>query len=101
VQAVVVGVNRFADRGATASNVDVFHIDPEMERAQIERVRQVRASRDAAAWQQSIAAGTQAARDGSNLVPRIITAVEARATVGEISDAMRAVFGEYREIATV
>ena len=50
-KAVVVGVNRFEDRGATASNVDVFHIDPEIERAQIERVRQVRASRDAAAWQ--------------------------------------------------
>ncbi len=101
-EAVVVGVNRFEDRErGDCRDVDVFHIDPEMERAQIERVRQVRASRNAAAWQESITAVTQAARDGSNLVPRIITAVEARATVGEISDAMRTVFGEYREIATV
>jgi len=42
-----------------------------------------------------------AARDGSNLVPRIISAVEAKATVGEIADAMRSVFGEYREAAAL
>jgi len=44
---------------------------------------------------------TQAARDGTNLVPAIITAVEAQATVGEIADAMRAVFGQFEETASL
>jgi methylmalonyl-CoA mutase, N-terminal domain len=57
----------------------------------------VRTNRDAAARQRALDAVSSAARDGSNLVPRIVAAVEARATVGEISDAMRAVFGEYQE----
>jgi methylmalonyl-CoA mutase N-terminal domain/subunit len=48
-----------------------------------------------------VTAVTQAARDGSNLVPRIIAAVEARATVGEIADAMRGIFGEYKETASL
>jgi len=64
-------------------------------------VRAIRASRDQITSQRSIAAVTDAARDGSNLVPRIIAAVEAKATVGEIADAMRSVFGEYREAAAV
>jgi methylmalonyl-CoA mutase N-terminal domain/subunit len=79
----------------------VFHIDPEIERQQVERVRQLRSTRDRHAWSQSIDAVVAAARDGSNLVPPIIAAVEARATVGEISDALRTVFGEYREAATL
>jgi methylmalonyl-CoA mutase N-terminal domain/subunit len=61
-------------------------------------VRAVRASRDRDAWQAGIDGIIAAARDGSNLVPRVISAVEARATVGEISDAMRSVFGEHEEI---
>jgi len=76
----------------------VLRIDPEIERRQVDRVRAVRASRDQAAWRASLDAVAAAARDGSNLVPPIIQAVEARATVGEISDALRAVFGEHREI---
>ena len=62
-----------------------------------ERVRAVRASRSAEAWRSALDAVDQAARDGRNLVPPIIAAVEARATVGEIADALRAVFGEYKE----
>ncbi len=64
-------------------------------------MRSIRASRDAVSWQQAIDAVVTAARDGSNLVPRIISAVEAKATVGEIADAMRSVFGEYREAAAL
>jgi methylmalonyl-CoA mutase N-terminal domain/subunit len=79
----------------------VFQIDPEIERQQAERVRAVRAGRDAATWQRAIDAIAAAAGDGANLVPRIIEAVEARATVGEIADAMRSVFGEYREAAAL
>jgi methylmalonyl-CoA mutase N-terminal domain/subunit len=99
-ESIVVGVNRFAEREATSS-LPVFHIDPEIERQQVERVRQLRATRDRDAWSQSIDAVAAAARNGSNLVPPIIAAVEARATVGEISDALRSVFGEYREAATL
>ena len=92
---VVVGVNRFAvDAGMP---IDVLAIDPEIERRQIARVRAVRAARDAAACRAAIEAVTGAARGSANLVPPIVRAVEARATLGEISDAMRRVFGEHRE----
>jgi methylmalonyl-CoA mutase N-terminal domain/subunit len=76
----------------------VLRIDPEIEKRQVERVRAVRASRDAAAWRTALDEVVAAARGTTNLVPPIIKAVEARATVGEISDAMRSVFGEHREI---
>jgi methylmalonyl-CoA mutase N-terminal domain/subunit len=66
---------------------------------QIARVRAVRASRGDGAWRAALGAVAQAARDGSNLVPPIIAAVEARATVGEIADALRGIFGEYKETA--
>ena len=101
-EAVVVGINRFVDDDASQRLAPpVFQIDPEIEKRQAERVRAVRAARDRAAWQQAIDAIAAAARDGSNLVPRIIQAVEAKATVGEIADAMRSVFGEYREAAAL
>jgi methylmalonyl-CoA mutase N-terminal domain/subunit len=79
----------------------VFHIDPEIERRQISRVRAVRASRSADACQRALAAVSRAANGGDNLVPPIIAAVESKATVGEISDAMRAVFGEYQDTAVI
>jgi methylmalonyl-CoA mutase N-terminal domain/subunit len=92
---VVVGVNRFATEAAPG--IELLKIDPEVERRQIERVRQVRATRSRDAWKAALEGVVKAATDGSNLVPAIIAAVEARATVGEISDALRSVFGEYRE----
>ena len=58
----------------------------------------VRASRDADRWRSAIDAVVTAAESGSNLVPPIVDAVEAMATVGEISDALRRVFGEHEEI---
>ena len=75
----------------------MFRVDPEMERRQIERVRALRASRSEQEWRAALAAVEQAARDGSNLVPPIVAAVEARATLGEIADALRRVFGEYQD----
>jgi methylmalonyl-CoA mutase N-terminal domain/subunit len=96
--AIVVGVNQFATDG-DGSTIDTLAIDPAVESRQIERVRAVRAGRSAAAAQAALDEVAQAARDGSNLVPRIIAAVEAQATVGEIADAMRAVFGEFEETA--
>jgi methylmalonyl-CoA mutase, N-terminal domain len=79
----------------------VFRIDPDIERRQISRVRAVRASRSADACQRALAAVSRAANGGDNLVPPIIAAVESKATVGEISDAMRAVFGEYQDTAVI
>ena len=92
---VVVGVNRYTD-DAAGHDADVFHIDPEMEQAQIDRVRALRASRSESSWRQSLDTVERAARDGANLVPPVIAAVEQRATVGEIADTLRRVFGEYQ-----
>jgi methylmalonyl-CoA mutase N-terminal domain/subunit len=94
--AVVVGVNRFVTDDA--ANIEVMRIDPAVEQRQVERVRAVRASRDASGWQAAMDAIVGAAKDGTNLVPAVVRAVEAKATVGEISDALRGVFGEHREI---
>jgi methylmalonyl-CoA mutase N-terminal domain/subunit len=93
---IVVGLNRYAEGGA--SSIEVLQIDPQIERRQVDRVRAVRTSRDAAAWRSALDAIAAAARTSDNLLPPIILAVEAKATVGEISDAMRVVFGEHKEI---
>ena len=91
----MVGVNRYTD-DADSRGGDVFRIDPEMEQAQIDRVRALRASRSETSWRQAIAVVERAARGGDNLVPPVISAVEQRATVGEIADTLRRVFGEHR-----
>jgi methylmalonyl-CoA mutase N-terminal domain/subunit len=92
---IVVGVNRLTSTEPVT--IDLLRVDPEVERQQIQRVRDVRASRSATAWRTSLDAVAAAARSGSNLVPPIIDAVESRATVGEIADTLRELFGEYRE----
>jgi len=96
-EAVVVGVNRFMTSGDAGAPSPVFVVDPEGERGQIERVRAVRAGRSEHSWRSALGAVEQAARDGSNLVTPIIGAVEAYATLGEIADTLRRVFGEYQE----
>jgi methylmalonyl-CoA mutase N-terminal domain/subunit len=98
-EAIVVGVNRFADISGTP--IEVFTVDPEIERRQIERVRALRAGRDPAACRAAIARVSEAAQSGVNLVTPIVEAVEAKATVGEISDALRAVFGEFQGSTTL
>jgi methylmalonyl-CoA mutase N-terminal domain/subunit len=92
--AIVVGVNRYSDSGG-GSGTRVFTIDPDIEEAQIDRLRALRASRGQSAWRQSLDAVETAARVGDNLVPAVIAAVEQHATVGEIADTLRRVFGEY------
>jgi methylmalonyl-CoA mutase N-terminal domain/subunit len=97
-ESIVVGVNRFqADGAGTSPAIELMQIDPAGEAAQAARTQAVRASRDATAWQHAMARVSAAAADGSNLVPVVLTAVEAKATLGEIADALRTVFGEYRE----
>jgi methylmalonyl-CoA mutase N-terminal domain/subunit len=95
-ESVVVGMNHYTTD--EPASIEVLAIDPALERRQIERVAAVRASRDLTGWRAAIDHVAEAARAGTNLVAPIVLAVEAHATVGEISDAMRSVFGEHEEI---
>src|SRR5437667_3296176 len=94
-QAVVVGVNRFVVEDEKP--IQLQRIDEASERKQVERLRALRVRRDPQPWKDSLQKIEDAARSGANLMPPILGAVEANATVGEISDAMRRVFGEYKE----
>jgi methylmalonyl-CoA mutase N-terminal domain/subunit len=92
---IIVGVNRFVAEKETP--IPTLRIDPDMERAQVERVRALRERRDSARASQAVEEVERRARSGENLMPAVAEAVEAFATVGEISDALRRVFGEYIE----
>ncbi|MGH9685066.1 MAG: acyl-CoA mutase large subunit family protein [Candidatus Acidiferrales bacterium] len=92
---VVVGVNRFQED--TERPIPTLRIDPEIERAQVARLQALRARRDAAKAGASLDEIERRARDDENLMPAILTAVESWATVGEISDTLRRVFGEFQE----
>ena len=94
---IVVGVNRFVL--PEERPIPVLRIDPEIERAQVETLRRIKAERDQAAVRTALAELEEAARSTENLMPFIIRAVEAYATLGEISDCLRRVFGEYCESA--
>jgi methylmalonyl-CoA mutase N-terminal domain/subunit len=94
---VVVGVNRYAEEGDGAE-AELLRIDPRVEREQVERVRALRARRAPGPWRASLDALAERARGGSNLMPTLIAAVEAEATVGEIANTLRGVFGEHREV---
>jgi len=92
---VVVGVNKFT--AADGVTIDLLRVDPKVERQQVARLHQVRSSRSEAEWRAAINQVGRVAASGENLMPPIIAAVEARASVGEISNSLRGVFGEYRE----
>jgi methylmalonyl-CoA mutase N-terminal domain/subunit len=98
-EATVVGVNRFTRENEPG--IPIQRIDEDLERKQIERLRALRARRDAARWQASLDSVRDHARNGTNLMPAILDAVESYATVGEISAAMREVFGEYQESVVI
>jgi methylmalonyl-CoA mutase N-terminal domain/subunit len=98
-EAVVVGVNRF--QGKEETKVPTLRIDPAIEQQQIERVRAVRSGRDSAAAENALTKLEEAAEGTENLLPRILECVEADATVGEISNCLRGVWGEYKETSTV
>jgi methylmalonyl-CoA mutase N-terminal domain/subunit len=94
---IVVGVNRYEmDEGQAPA---VFRVDPEVERTQAARLAELRASRSATAVEASLAALETAARGSDNLMPHIVNCCDSLATLGEISDRLRRVFGEYREHA--
>lgn len=94
-QQVVIGVNRFQMSGEATPKA--FRIDPILEAQQVTRLREVRASRSQQDVHQALQELEVAARGNDNLVPKILTACRANATVGEISDILRRVFGEYRD----
>ena len=96
---IVVGVNRFQVEQETP--IPTLRVDPEIERSQVARTKALRARRDSGRTQAALAEIERRARGAENLIPVIVEAVEALATVGEISDALRRSFGEYREHVVV
>jgi len=95
-QRVAVGVNRFQQEEERV--VPTFRLDPALERSQVESLREVRAGRSRSAVAEKLAALEQAARGSGNLMPPILDAADVYATVGEIADRLRGVFGEHREV---
>jgi len=91
---VVVGVNRFSDESAESS--EVFPIDPTLQQSQIERVRRVRAERDQQAVDAALADVSAAARGTQNLLVPVREALRRMATLGEVSDVLREVFGTFQ-----
>jgi len=96
---IVVGVNDFvADE---ERQIPTLRIDEEIERSQIARLNALRAKRDSAKTQAALAELQRRAATTENLLPAILAAVEAYATVGEISDVLRRLFGEYQESVVI
>ncbi|HLH27051.1 MAG TPA: methylmalonyl-CoA mutase family protein [Chloroflexota bacterium] len=89
---VIVGVNRFV--GESAPVTDILRVDPAVREQQAARLRALRARRDTAAVTAALAEVERAAAGSANTMPPIVRAVEASATLGEIADALRRVFGE-------
>ena len=95
-QRVVVGVNRYELEDEP--ELDILRIDPALEQKQVERVQAVRARRDSATAEQALAKLTEgAAREDVNLMPLIVEASRAYVTMGEMCDALREVWGVWRE----
>ncbi len=96
---IIVGVNEFTSGDVPPG--DILKVNPAIEQKQRARIERIRAERDRELATKAIARVEQVARDGANLMPPIIDAVRAYATLGEIADAMRRVFGEYKPLTEV
>jgi methylmalonyl-CoA mutase N-terminal domain/subunit len=92
---VIVGLNEFVTEAEPLR--DILKIDPEVERYQKEKLARVKEERDLNRINTALEALREAAEGNGNIVPPVLDAVKAYATVGEISDTLRGVFGEYRE----
>jgi len=90
---VIVGVNRFVQEEPPAENI--FRVDDSIRKMQIDKINALKESRDNKAVQNALQQLSDAAKGKSNLMPHILTAVESYATLGEIANTLRAVFGEY------
>jgi methylmalonyl-CoA mutase N-terminal domain/subunit len=88
---VLVGLNRFRDDSEV--NIPLFKVDPRSETRQVEMLQEIRATRDGAAVKRALAAVEDAARRDENVIPATIDAAKAYATLGEICDALRRVYG--------
>ena len=96
---IVVGVNDFV--AEEERQIPTLRIDEEIERSQIARLNALRAKRDSAKTRAALAELQRRAATSENLLPAILAAVEAYATVGEISDSLRRLFGEYQESVVI
>ena len=94
-QDIVVGVNKFVDEGEPEVP-DILRVDPESEREQVERLTAFKAGRETELVQRRLEAIREAARGEDNLLPSLRAALKDRCTLGEVSGAMRDVFGEYK-----
>ncbi len=94
-ESVIVGVNRFTTE--EKSRIDLLVVDEEVAASRSREIAALRSRRDAAAAADALEALSRAAQGKGNLLPPVIDCVEALATVGEIADCLRAVFGQYRE----
>ena len=92
---IVVGVNEF--QAEEERQIPTLRIDPALEREQVARLEALRSKRDSLQTKAALAALERRAKTSENLLPAILAAVENLATVGEISDTLRKVFGEYQE----
>ena len=93
----IVGVNRYVQEEGTS--IPAFRVDSELESKQVARLREVRASRSASVVASKLASLESVARSSDNLMPQILDCCAAKATVGDISDTLRKVFGEHRDVA--
>lgn len=94
---IVVGVNRFQSEGGASLPMKICKVDPASELRQCERVQAVRASRDSSRVSRAMMEVRRAAESGDNLIPALIDAVDAKATVGELAGELRTIYGEYSE----
>jgi methylmalonyl-CoA mutase N-terminal domain/subunit len=92
---IVVGVNEF--QAEEARQVATLRIDPALEREQVARLNELRSKRNSARTSAALAELERRARTSENLLPAILSTVENYATIGEVSDTLRRVFGEYQE----
>lgn len=98
---VVVGVNKYTIPPSEEKPVPILRIDPELERKQVERVQALRRSRDSARVQAALESLRRAAQRGENVMPHLIEAVRAYATLGEMVETLKSVYGVYAEEAVV
>jgi methylmalonyl-CoA mutase, N-terminal domain len=96
---IIVGVNAYQTNDPP--QIPILAMDPQGEARQIARLQQVRAGRDAGEWERSLAALRRAAEGRDNLMPPLIDAVRAYATLGEICGVLKEVFGEHQELMVV
>ncbi|MHA1569012.1 MAG: acyl-CoA mutase large subunit family protein [Alphaproteobacteria bacterium] len=96
---IIVGVNKFTQKDEPLD--ELLRIDPAVETEQVQSLNKIKADRDGETVKQTLAALATAAKAGDNLVYPILAAVEAYATIGEIADTLREIWGKFEEVVVV